>query len=86
MATVEERIESMLIRYLLEEKDILAAEAMFYGTNSALDDGCDTCGWGSTEMTFTVRYKPVAGKHFEFLELGGDPLDMLPVLLKYDVE
>lgn len=86
MATVEERIERMLVRYLLEEKDILAAEAIFYGTNSGLDDGCDTCGYGSTEMSFDVRYKPVGSTSYNFLELPGDPLDMLPVLLKYDVE
>jgi len=85
MATVEDRLEKMLIRYLLEEKDILAAEARFYGTNSAMDDGCDTCGYGSTEMSFDIQYKPVDSKTYKFLELPGDPLDMLPVLLKYDV-
>jgi hypothetical protein len=83
--TVEERISNMLVKWLLEEKDILAAEAIFYGTNSGLDDGCDTCGYGSTEMSFDIRYKPVGSKTYEWLNLSGDPLDMLPVLLKYDV-
>lgn len=83
--TVEERISNMLIKWLLEEKDILASDAMFYGTNSGLDDGCDTCGYGSTEMSYDIRYKAVAGKHYEFLNMVGDPLDLLPVLLKYDV-
>lgn len=86
MATVEERIERMLIRYLLEEKDVLASEAIFYGTDSALDDGCDTCGYGSTEMSFSIRYKAVASKTYSLLEMSGDPLDFLPTLLKYDVE
>ena len=86
MATVEERIERMLIRYLLEEKDVLASEAIFYGTNSALDDGCDTWGYGSTEMTFDIRYKPAASKTYKIMEMSGDPLSFLPTLLKYDVE
>lgn len=85
MATVEERISNMLIKWLLDEKDILAESAYFYGTTSGLDDGCDTCGYGSTEMGYEIVYRPVGATTNTWLELTGDPLDLLPVLLKYDV-
>lgn len=85
MATVEERISNMLVKWLLDEKDILAESAYFYGTNSGDNDGCDTCGYGSTEMSYEVVYCPVGADNQIWLELTGDPLDLLPVLLKYDV-
>lgn len=85
MSSVEERIEKMLIRWLLAEKDIVAAEAYFAGTNSAMDDGCDTCGDGGTEMNFDICYKRVGGTKLVYLEIQGDPLNFLPELLKYDI-
>lgn len=85
MSSVEERIEKMLLRYLLEEKDIVAGSAGFDSTNSAMDDGCDTCGYGSTEMSFDIWYCLPDGKYAKTLEVQGDPLNFLPTLLKYDV-
>lgn len=83
--TVEERIEKMLLRYLLEEKDVVASQAGFDSTNSAMDDGCDTCGYGSTEMSFDIWCSLPGSKNYKELEIPGDPLNFLPTLLKYAV-
>ena len=84
MATVEERIEQMLIRYLLAEKDILAATARFGDTEGPYDDGCDTCGYGSTGRTFEIFYTVPGSKNRKWIDIDGDPLHFFPTLLEYD--
>lgn len=85
MSSVEERIEKMLLRYLLEEKDIVAGSAYLDCTNSALDDGCDTCGYGGTEISFDICYKLPSARFNSRIEIPGDPLNFFPALLKYAV-
>lgn len=81
--TVEERIERALIRYLKTEHKITANHAYLDDTNSDLGDGCDTCGHGSTEMNFDIRYSRTGVKYYETLEVAGDPLNFFPKLMKY---
>lgn len=82
--TVEERIANMLIRYLKAEKGIDAISAFFGDTNGPYDDGCDTCGHGSTERSFEIYYKTATMKNSTYIELDGDPLGFFPTLLEYD--
>jgi hypothetical protein len=84
MATVEERITKMLIRYLKAVKGIDAIDAYFGDTNGPYDDGCDTCGHGSTERSFDIYYKTAIMKNAAYIELPGDPLGFFPVLLEFD--
>ena len=81
---VYERIEKMLIRYLKAEKNIDAVAARFGDTESALFDGCDTCGHGGTEMSFEINYKVTNGGPYKTLDITGDPLGFFPTLLEYD--
>jgi hypothetical protein len=82
---VNARIEKMLIRYLLEEKDIVATTAWFGDTEGPYDDGCDTCGHGSTEMSFEIYYNVAGSNNRKWIDVEGDPLGFFPTLLEYDV-
>ena len=83
---VEQKIERALINYLSEVHSIDAVYAKFYMTHSSLNDGCDTCGWGGTGMTFEISYRVNGNHRGECLTLDGDPIDFLPTLLDYDYE
>lgn len=83
MSTVEEHIEKALIRYLKAVHKITANHAYLNDTNSALNDGCDTCGHGSTGISFDIRYSRTGVKYYETLEVAGDPLNFFPTLMKY---
>lgn len=83
--TVDERIERMLLRYLLAEKDIVASEAHFDETSyDAWNTGCDTCGYGGADMYFSIRYVPTGSTKWSSLDIDGDPLSFFPTLLEYD--
>ena len=81
---VYDRIEKMLIRYLEAEKGIIAVSAFLGDTNGPYDDGCDTCGHGSTERSFEIYYKTATMKNSSYIEISGDPLGFFPTLLEYD--
>lgn len=81
---VYDRIEQMLIRYLADEKSIDAKEAHFGDTEGPYNDGCDTCGYGGTDMFFEIRYLPAGESKWKGLEISGDPLGFFPTLLEYD--
>lgn len=81
---VYDRIEKMLIRFLAAEKGITAISANFGGTEGPYDDGCDTCGYGSTGMTFEINYKTATDKYGKTISMDGDPLGFFPTLLEYD--
>lgn len=81
---VEERIERMLINYLAKEQGIAAHAAWFGDTEGPYDDGCPTCGYNSTGMTFEIAYRLTIDNSLRVLNLDGDPLNFFPTLLKYD--
>lgn len=81
---VYDRIEQMLLRYLEAEKGIKAVSASFGDTEGPYDDGCDTCGYGSTGMSFEIYYKTATDKYGKTLSIEGDPLGFFPTLLEYD--
>lgn len=81
---VYDRIEKMLIRYLAAEMGIVAIKASFGDTEGPYGDGCDTCGYGSTGMTFEIYYRTATDNYGKTLSMDGDPLGFFPTLLEYD--
>lgn len=81
---VFDRIEKMLIAYLADKRNIIATKAHFGDTEGPYNDGCDTCGYGGTGMTFEICYVLEGEKNYQGLYIEGDPLGFLPTLLEYD--
>lgn len=83
--TIEERIARALINYLDKVHGIQAVHAFFDETTSAdYSSGCDTCGYGSDDMSFEIGYKTAEDRHFRYRTISGDPLNFLPTLFEYD--
>lgn len=82
---INDRIEAMLIQYLKTEHNIEAIGASFGYTEGPYNDGCDTCGYGCTEMSFDIIYNIKDQRYGSHISIDGDPLGFFPTLLKYDL-
>lgn len=83
---VYDRIDKMLVNYLKAEKNIVAFSANFGDTEESDSMGCDTCGYGSSYMSFEIHYRTDDSPYNNTLSIEGDPLGFFPTLLEYDTE
>lgn len=83
--SVKEDLEKLLIKWLKKNKGIDAVEASL-GTDTDKGDegGCDTCGYGSDPMSFTIEYRTEAMKYRTYDNIFRDPLEFLAELLAFE--
>lgn len=79
----EEKIERGLKLYLKEVHSVAGdiTHASLSDFDSGGDGGCDTCGYGSSVVSFDVNYRVNGRSSWKTIEM--DPLDFFAVLLPY---